>query len=156
MLDRDLAQIYGVSTKRLNEQVRRNRDRFPEDFMFRLTHKEVVGLNLQAARRGRGGRRHLPSAFTEHGAVMLASVLSTPFAVQASIAIARAFIRLRKALASNKELAEKFAELESRIEGHDEEIHTLFKAIRGLMAGPEPRPRPAIGFRPQTDEPSTG
>ena len=148
MLDRDLARIYGVSTKRLNEQVRRNRDRFPEDFIIRLTDVEVGELDLQQRHSGRGGRRHRPNAFTEHGAVMLASVLNTPFAVQAGIAIARAFIRLRRTLAGNKELSDKLLELECRIEGHDGEIRALFETIRDLMAGPEPGSKSSIGFRP--------
>ncbi|MFA6316726.1 MAG: ORF6N domain-containing protein [Elusimicrobiota bacterium] len=156
MLDRDLARIYGVSTKRLNEAVRRNRDRFPEDFMFQLTEKEVKVLDLRETRGGPGGRRYLPHAFTEHGAVMLAGVLSTPFAVQASIAIARAFIRLREVLSGNKELAGKLAELERRIEGHDGEIQGRFSAIRSLMNPPDDSPKKVIGFHPSHGDPAEG
>lgn len=121
MLDSDLADLYQVSTKRLNEQVRRNRERFPKDFMFQWTPRETAALRSQFAtsNRQRGGRRYRPYAFTEHGAVMLASVLNSPVAVQASIRVVRAFVRLREDLATHKELAGKLTELERRIETHD-------------------------------------
>jgi hypothetical protein len=147
MLDSDLAELYQVSTKRLNEQVKRNRHRFPTDFMFQVTPEEVQNLRSQIATssRGHGGRRYLPFAFTEHGAVMLASVLNSPVAVEASIQVVRVFIRLREVLATHKELARKLAELERQVETHDENITALFEAIHQLMKPPE-RPRKQIGF----------
>lgn len=148
MLDADLASLYQVTTKRLNEQVRRNRDRFPEDFMFQLTVDEVNSLrsHIATSNMGRGGRRTLPYAFTEHGAVMLASVLNSPVAVEASIQVVRAFVRLREILATHKELANKLVELEARIEAHDKGITALFEAIRQLMEPPD-TPQRRIGFR---------
>ncbi|HET6992393.1 MAG TPA: ORF6N domain-containing protein, partial [Bacteroidia bacterium] len=109
MIDEDLARIYGVTTKRLNEQVKRNLDRFPKDFMFQLTEKEIISLRSQFAtsNEGKGGRRYAPYVFTEHGAVMLASVLNSPVAIKASIQVVKAFVRLREMLIANKELAEK-------------------------------------------------
>lgn len=148
MLDSDLAKLYGVSTKRLNEKVKRNRDRFPEDFMFQLNPAEAEVLRSQFAtsKTGRGGRRYLSFAFTEHGAIMLAAVLSTLRAIEVSVLVVRAFVKLREMLANHKELAVKLAELERKIETHDESIRTLFQAIRELMAQPEP-PRKRIGFQ---------
>ena len=148
MLDADLAQLYGVSTKRLNEQVRRNRDRFPEDFMFQLNPAEAGVLRSQFAtsKTGRGGRRYLPFAFTEHGAIMLAAVLNTPRAIEVSVFVVRAFVKLREMLASHKELAVKVAELERKIGSHDEAIRSLLSAIRHLMIEPA-SPRKQIGFQ---------
>jgi len=148
MLDADLAKLYGVSTKRLNEQVKRNRDRFPEDFMFQLNSTEANNLRSQIAtsKEGRGGRRYLPFAFTEHGAIMLASVLNTPRAIKVTVFVVRAFIRLREILATHRSLANKLAELEGKIETHDEAIKSLLLAIRQLMAAPE-RPPKKIGFQ---------
>ena len=145
MLDSALAEVYGVSTRRLNEQVRRNRDRFPEDFMFQLNQDEFNDLKSQFATSssGWGGRRKLPYAFTEHGAVMLASVLNSPVAVQASIQVVRAFIRLRQLLASNEDLARKLAALERK---YDKQFQVVFEAIRQLMT-PPPTKRRSIGFR---------
>jgi len=146
MLDSDLAEIYGVTTRRLNEQVRRNRDRFPADFAFQLTRQEVANLMSQTATSSSyGGRRKLPRVFTEHGAIMLASVLNSPVAVQASVHVVRAFVRLRQLLVSNRELAQRLAELERKLEGHDDAIRNLFEAIRQLLASPQP-PRKQIGF----------
>ena len=147
MLDTDLASLYGVSTKRLNEQVKRNGERFPEDFMFRLSAEETEGLRSQFATSndGRGGRRYRPYAFTEHGAVMLASVLNSKIAVEASLRVVRAFVRLRQTLATHRELATKLAELEARIEAHDDNITAVFEAIRQLME-PVEKPRKRIGF----------
>ncbi len=157
MLDADLARIYGVTTTRLNQQVRRNLDRFPEDFMFQLTRDEFKNLMLQIATSssGYGGRRKLPSVFTEHGAIMLASVLNSPVAVRASLQVVRAFVRLRELLASNTELARKLAELEQRVEGHDEHIRSLFEAIRRLMA-PAKTERGRIGFQVRERRPRYG
>ena len=147
MLDSDLAQIYGTSTTRLNQQFKRNLERFPADFAFQLTRQELGDLMLQAAtsKRSRGGRRKLPRVFTEHGAIMLATVLNTPVAVRASVQVVRAFVRLREMLASNRELAQKLAELEHKLEGHDTAIRNLFEAIRQLLSPSEP-PRKQIGF----------
>ena len=147
MLDSDLAAIYGVLTKRLNQQVNRNKKRFPSDFMFQLTTQETKSLRLQIAtsNKGRGGRRYRPLVFTEYGAVMLSSVLNTDTAIDASVKIARAFVKLREMIASHKELTAKLAELERKVEGHDEHIHSLFEAIHQLMEPPE-KPKRIKGF----------
>jgi hypothetical protein len=144
MLDTDLAKLYATSTKRLNEQVKRNRDRFPCDFMFQLTQEEWDCLRSQIAtsKPGRGGRRVPPYAFSEHGVVMAANVLNSPRAVQASIQVVRAFIRLRELLASHKELARRLDALEQKYDG---QFKVVFDAIRKLMSPPEPRV-PRIGF----------
>ncbi|MFH2203513.1 MAG: ORF6N domain-containing protein [Elusimicrobiota bacterium] len=149
MLDEDLADIYGVSTKRLNQQAGRNSARFPSDFRFQLYANEVQSLRLQFAtsKIGRGGRRYRPYVFTEHGAVMLASVLNTPIAVRASVQIARAFVRLRRIIGAHKELARKLKDLEKRVGNHDEKIGLLFDAIRDLMEPGDEPPR-RIGFKP--------
>ncbi len=145
MLDSDLAALYGVTTARLNEQVKRNLPRFPPDFMFALTRNELTNLISQFATSSsrHGGRHKLPNAFTEHGAVMLASVLNSPIAVAASIQVVRAFVQLRGVLASTKELAHRLDELESR---YDAKFRVVFQAIRELMEPPPP-PRKQIGFR---------
>ncbi|GAB4326060.1 MAG: hypothetical protein Kow0074_20210 [Candidatus Zixiibacteriota bacterium] len=149
MLDSDLATLYGVTTKRLNEQVKRNLDRFPPDFMFQLTEDEADTLRSQSAtsKRGRGGRRYLPYVFTEHGAVMLASVLNSPRAIETSIFVVKAFVRMREVISEHKELAAKIAELERRVGGHDESIRSLLTAIRQLMAPPAAPSKRRIGFR---------
>ncbi len=149
MLDEDLADIYCVSTKRLNEQVRRNTGRFPADFLFRLTAAEVVNLRSQFAtsRSGWGGRRYMPLAFTEHGAVMLAAVLNSPRAVQASVAIARAFVRLRRLAFGRRELTVRLKELERHVGMHDGEIKDLFDALGAMIAGPKTSDK-RIGFQP--------
>src|SRR5262245_17325132 len=156
MLDSDLARIYGVTTIRLNEQFKRNRERFPEDFAFELTRQEFVHLISQIAisKSRRGGRRKLPWVFTEHGAIMLASVLSSPVAVQASVRVVRAFLYLREQLAVNKELAHKLAELEGRVGQHDHAIRELFEAIRQLIEPPAvEQPRREIGFHVREQAP---
>jgi phage regulator Rha-like protein len=157
MLDSDLAKLYGVSTKRLNEQVKRNRDRFPEDFMFQLNPAESEGLRSQFAtsKKERGGRRYLPFAFTEHGAIMLAAVLSTSRAIEASVFVVRAFVRLREILATHRSLANKLAELERMIETHDEAIRSLVSAIRQLMAPPAAGQK-KIGFQVREKRASYG
>lgn len=145
MLDVDLAELYGVSTKRLNEQVRRNRERFPGDFMFQLTadEKDKVVANCDHLSRLRFSS-FLPYAFTEHGAVMLASIINSPVAVEVSVQVVRAFIRLRKILDSNMELSRRLDELERKF---DSQFRVVFEAIRQLMAPPpEPPPRRKIGF----------
>jgi hypothetical protein len=136
ILDVDIAQLYGVPVKRLNEQVKRNRERFPSDFMFQLTEGEHSALNLQFAtsKKGRGGRRYAPYAFTEHGAIMAATVLNSERAVQMSVFVVRAFVRLREMLATNRRLA------------HDSTIQELIEAIKELMT-PEELLRRCIGFQ---------
>jgi hypothetical protein len=147
ILDTDLARLYGVTTKRLNEQVKRNRRRFPADFMFQFTGEEKAEVvancdHLTKLKFSPG----LPHAFTEHGAVMLASVLNSGMAIKASLYVVRAFVRLWAMLTAHKELDKKLAELERRLESHDEHIQSLFEAIRQLMT-PDPPSRPRIGFR---------
>ncbi len=147
MFDSDLAAIYGVTTKRLNEQVRRNISRFPEDFAFQLTAEELTNLRSQIATSSfHGGRRYRPWVFTEHGAIMLASVLNSDIAVQASVRVVRAFVRLREMVAANAQLAAKFEELERRLDSHDEAIVDLFAALKQLLEPPEPPKRREIGF----------
>ena len=174
ILDSDLAKIYGVTTKRLNEQVSRNRERFPADFMFRLTAGEWQDLKLQTATsnrsqtasgsepnlksqiatsRSHGGRRKLPYAFTEHGAVMAANVLNSERAVAMSVYVVRAFVKLREVLASSDELAKKLDALERKLTGrldtHEKAIIELFTQIRRLLKPPPPQPEPKrrrIGF----------
>ena len=144
MLDADLAELYRVPTKSLNLAVKRNADRFPEDFMFQLTDDDVAGLrfHFETSKRGRGGRRYAPYAFTEQGVAMLSSVLRSARAVQVNIAIMRTFVRLREMLLSNAELARKLAALENK---YDAQFKVVFDAIRELMLPPDP-PRRKIGF----------
>jgi hypothetical protein len=151
LLDSDLAVLYGVTTARLNQQVRRNIERFPEDFMFELTAPEFSALMLQSAtsKPGRGGRRKLPLAFTEHGAIMAATLLNSSRAVEMSIYVVRAFVQLREMLSSNKDLAKRLDELEvsitRKLSTHDQAITGILKTIRELMQPPETNKRP-IGF----------
>ena len=148
MLDADLAALYGVETRRLNEQVNRNRERFPEDFMFQLTGEEFANLMSQNATSSWGGRRKLPYAFTEHGAIMAASVLNSPRAIEISVHVVRAFVHMRELLSSHKELAQKLAQLESKVGAHDKAIAEIINTIRQLMAPEEPKKRRPIGFAP--------
>ena len=152
LLDAELAALYGVTTKRLNEQVKRNAARFPEDFIFRLTPTETVALNR--SQNATGSQKHrdprfAPYAFTEHGAIMAATILNSPRAVEMSVYVVRAFVQLREMLASNRELARRFAQLETRLDKkltiHDEAIAAILAAIRQLMHPPVPKRRP-IGF----------
>jgi hypothetical protein len=151
LLDADLAALYGVSTARLNQQVRRNWRRFPGDFLFELAPQEYVALMLQIAtsKVGRGGRRKPPLVFTEHGAIMVAAILNSPHAVEMSVYVVRAFVKLRKLLGSNKELARRFAQLEARLgkrlAAHDTAIAEILSAIRQLM-NPSIQKRRGIGF----------
>ena len=146
LLDSDLARLYGVTTGNLNKAVNRNRERFPKDFVFQLTAEEAQNLIFQIGRsKGRGGRRHLPYAFTEQGVAMLSSVLQSERAVKINIAIMRAFVKLREMLETNRELARKFLELEQRVGKHDEEITAILEAIRQLIAPPK-KARREIGF----------
>jgi len=139
LLDRDLAAIYGVATRRLNEQVRRNRARFPDDFVFQLTKSELDQWKSQIATSNpaaRMGLRKKPLAFTEHGAIMAATVLNSPRAVEVSVYVVRAFLKLRQLALGHKELAAKLADLERRVGGHDDAIRELIAAMRQLMAPP--------------------
>jgi hypothetical protein len=147
MIDADLAQLYGVTTKRLNEQVKRNRERFPDDFMFQLTTEEKAKVVANCDHlRPLKYSSNLPYAFTEHGAIMLAAVLNSPVAIEASLYVVRAFVQLRKLLRTHKELEFKLNELERKIALHDSDIHAIVEAIRELMAPPE-KPKREIGFR---------
>jgi len=145
MLDRDLAELYGVETRVLNQAVRRNINRFPEDFMFSLTRGEILNLSQLVIS---SKIKHAPNVFvfTEQGVAMLSSVLNSERAVRVNIAIMRAFVKLRQILSMNKELAHKLAELERKIEKHDENIQAIFEAIRKLMAPLPLKPKPLIGF----------
>jgi hypothetical protein len=151
LLDRDLAEIYGVSTGRLNEAVKRNAARFPEDFMFQLTEPEAQNLRSQIAISSWGGRRYLPFVFTEYGAIQAANVLRSPRAIEMSLYVVRAFVQLREMLASNKELAQRLDELERKLATHDQAITGILKTIRELMNPPLPKKRP-IGFTANFDE----
>ena len=148
MLDSDLAALYGVETKILVKAVKRNLSRFPPDFLFQLSKEEFARLRFQigTSKKGRGGRRYRPYAFTEHGAIMAASVLNSERAVKVSVYVVRAFVKLREILGAHKQLARKLAELEKRLEGHDEQIAALIEAIRELMAPPPAAARKRIGF----------
>ena len=154
ILDRDLAALYGVPTFRFNEAVKRNRNRFPEDFMFQLTGDEAACLTSQIAmsKSRRGGRRTLPYAFTEHGTVMAANILRSPKAIQMSVFVVRAFIRMRQMLIEQRGLARKLAELEkeltARLDVHETAINEMFTQIKRLLSPPpEPEPRKKrIGF----------
>lgn len=156
LLDTELAALYGVTTKRLNEQVKRNRDRFPEDFLFRLTRDETEAVNRSQIATGSQKHRDPrfpPYAFTEHGAIMAATVVNSPRAVEMSVYIVRAFVKLREMLASNKELVQKLNELERKLQSHDQAIVGILKAIRELMNPPIPKRRP-IGFTADLDQKS--
>jgi hypothetical protein len=149
LLDAELAVLYGVTTRRLNEQVRRNRKRFPDDFLFELTTEEFANLKSRFATSSWGGRRKRPLAFTEHGAVQAATILNSPRAVEMSVYVVRAFVKLREVLSTNRELARRFERLESRLDSklteHDEAIAAILSAIRELMRPRDP-PRRGIGF----------
>jgi len=145
MIDSDLANIYNVETKVLKQSVRRNAHRFPEDFMFELTKEEYDSLRSQSVTLKRGQHtKYLPFVFTEHGSLMLASVLKSDVAVKASLNIVRAFVKLRELLASNKELARKFEELE---QNYDKQFKVIFTAIRQLMQQPEESKRKPLGYK---------
>jgi hypothetical protein len=159
VIDSELADLYGVETRRLNEQVRRNADRFPPDFMFQMTAAEYADLMSQIATSnvGRGGRRKLPLAFTEHGALMAATVLNTSRAVEVSLYVVRAFVQLREVLATHRDLASKLADLERKTEllalKHDSlaqntraQLQQVFDAIRSLMTPAETPRKRSIGF----------
>ncbi len=148
MLDRDLAELYYVETRALNQAVRRNINRFPDDFMFQLSQEEIENWKSQIviSNKERMGLRKRPYAFTEHGVIMLANVLNSPRAAQASIQVVRAFIKLREIFSTHKALASKLHQLERKIEKNDKEINVIFQAIRALMSPPEKKQR-KIGFK---------
>jgi len=146
MLDKDLAKLYGVTTGNLNRAVDRNLDRFPDDFMFRLENEEFKKLIFHFGTSSWGGTRKIPRAFTEQGVAMLSSVLRSKRAILVNIAIMRTFVKLREILSTHKELAHKLSQLERKIEKHEEEIKTIFDAIRQLMSPSVKRWR-QIGFR---------
>lgn len=148
LIDRNLAKLYGTMTKRLNQAVQRNSERFPKDFMFQVSSIErdyliASGKRFQSLKHTRA----LPFAFTEHETIMAASVLNSPRAVEVSVLVVRAFVKLRELLFTHKELAKKFTELEGRLANHDVAIQQLLLAIRQLMHEPAPPPKPKIGFR---------
>ncbi len=149
MLDRDLAELYGIATFNLNKAVKRNRRRFPADFMFQLTPDEAEALRFQIgiSKPGRGGRRYLPYVFTEQGVAMLSSVLHSERAIEVNIAIMRAFVKLRQILGTDKEFARKLEDLERRLGQHDKKFQIVFEAIHQLMMPPpEPEKKGRIGF----------
>ena len=148
ILDADLAEVYGVPTRVLNQAVRRNRARFPEDFAFQLAHEEMVILRSQIviSSSGHGGRRHSAWAFTEHGAIMAASVLSTSQAVEMSVFVVRAFVRLKDLARGHAALAASLAALERKVVGHDADLKAVFAALRAIIEPPKKAGRP-IGFR---------
>jgi len=146
MLGKDLAKLYGVSTKRLNEQVRRNAKRFPSDFMYCLTPQEVVNLRSQFATSSWGGMRYAPYVFTQEGVAMLSSVLNSERAIYVNIQIMRAFVKLRELLLSHKDLAIKLEALERKYAEHDDKIKAIFAAIKQLLKPPKEKPRRVIGF----------
>ena len=152
ILDADLARLYGVPTKRLNEQMKRNAARFPDDFVFQLTAEEIGNLKSQFATSSSwGGRRTRPFAFTEHGAIMAANVVNSAQAIEASIFVVRAFVQLREILSTHRELAVKLDELERKLQKHDGQILGLIEAIRSLMASPPEHPKPPIGYHTEAD-----
>ncbi len=165
ILDADLARLYGVPTKRLNEQVKRNARKFPEDFCFRLTGEEAEAVsasrsqnatlkpgknlrsqNATSSQTSHGGRRFLPYAFTEHGAIQAANVLNSAAAAEMSVHVVRAFIRLRQLVVNHKAIAAKLTEIEARVGAHDEQIAAVIAALRRLTAPDGPRHRRKIGF----------
>jgi len=160
LLDSDLAELYGVPTKALNQAVKRNAERFPEDFMFRLSGPEAEALNRSQPVTGSQKHRDPrfpPNAFTEHGTMMAAMILNSPRAVEMSVYVVRAFVKLRELLSSNRELARRFAQLETRLDKklteHDQQIATILSAIRQLMHPPAPKRR-WIGFTADLEEKS--
>jgi hypothetical protein len=146
MLDRDLADLYGVEVKRLNEQVRRNIEKFPEDFMFKLHYQEEDFLRSQNATAKNPKDRYISKVFTEHGILMLSTVLNSKIATQVSIQIMRAFVKMREWLSANLKIQKKLQELESKYNEQDKEIAVIFEAIKQLMEPPIPENKKKIGF----------
>ena len=155
MLDSDLAELYGVETKRLNEQVKRNIDRFPEDFMFQLTEPEFENLKSQIATSSWGGRRTLPYAFTEHGVLMLSSVLNSDLAIKVNIQIMRVYTKVRNMLSTHKDLLLKFEQLETKLAVHNDKIMLIFEYLKQFEDAKqqelEQKERPKIGFKTTKD-----
>ena len=151
MLDDDLAELYQVETRRLNEQVKRNVDRFPEDFMFQLTESEWENLKSQNATSSWGGRRKMPYAFTEHGVLMLSSVLNSDRAIQVNIQIMRIYAKLREMLMTNKDILLKLEKLERRVIKHDQDIKVVFGYLRELL-NPKTEPQRQIGFKRKEED----
>ena len=148
MLDSDLAELYGVPTRRLNEQVKRNQDRFPDDFMFALTTGEWQDLKSQnATSKSWGGRRKLPNVFTEHGVLMLSSVLNSEQAIKTNIQIMRIYTKMRQMLIAHQDLLLKFNELEAKVSKHDQSISQIFAYLKQLLQE-QSKPRESIGFKP--------
>ena len=151
MLDRDLAELYGVETKRLNEQVKRNIDRFPEDFMFQLTESEFENLKSQIATSSWGGRRTLPYAFTEHGVLMLSSVLNSDLAIKVNIQIMRVYTKVRNMLSTHKDLLLKFEQFETKLTDHNDKIMLIFEYLKQFEEAKqqelEQKERPRIGYK---------
>ena len=149
ILDSDLAELYDVQTRVLNQAVNRNIDRFPPDFMFQLTKDEFDNLKSQFVTSSStwGGRRKLPYAFTEHGAIMAASVLNSERAIQASVFVVRAFVKMRQLLAPYKEIAKRIEQIERKLQTHDKHIIAIVQAMKLLMPPPEPKPKEPFGFR---------
>jgi len=146
MLDRDLAEMYGVDTRQLTRQVRRNVSRFPDDFMFYLSLDEIKDLKCHFGTSSWGGTRKPAMVFTEQGVAMLSSVLNSERAVQVNIAIMRVFVRIKEIVTKHKELAQRLEQLEQRMERKDEEVQAIFQAIRDLMAPSPAKRKPRIGF----------
>ena len=152
MLDRDLAEMYGVEPRRLREQVKRNAERLPANFMFQLTENEVdsmVSQNATPSRQHLGG--HLPYAFTEHGVLMLANILRSKTAIQVSVRIIEIFVKMREMLSTHKEVLLKLEQLERKVEGHDGDIQVIFDYLKQLINPPQ-EPRPRIGFRRKDEQ----
>ncbi len=147
MLDKDLARLYGVTTKQLTQQVRRNIFRFPDDFMFQLSSQEFESLRSQFVTSNRGGRRYQPYVFTENGVAMLSSVLKSRTAVAVNIQIMRTFTRLHELLVAHKDLALKIENLERESRDHGRKIQAILQAIKELLSTPSEKPKPPIGFR---------
>jgi phage regulator Rha-like protein len=151
VLDSEVARLYGVATKALNQAVRRNRARFPEDFSFQLTVEEVAALRSQiVTAKGRGGRRTLPRVFTEHGALMAASILNSPKAVQMSIYLVRAFVEMREAMLTSSAILKRLAEIDRRLVEHDSVLREIIQRLQPLLDAPDPddEEKPKIGFHP--------
>lgn len=147
MIDADLARLYGISTKRLNEQVKRNKTRFPDAFMFQLTKAELEPVANCDRLKNLKHSSSLPHAFTEHGALMLANVLSSPTAIEASIAIVKAFVKLREALNTNEEFKIKFEQIERKFADHDQKLKVVFDAIRQIMAPKQNPKKKPLGIK---------
>ena len=156
ILDADLAAIYGVPTKRLNEQVKRNKDRFPADFVFRLTSEEARGIDAprsQIATLKKGQNiKHLPYAFTEHGAIMVASVLNSPEAVKMSVFVVRAFVQMREQLAANTAILKRLAEIDKTLLEQDRSLGNIWQQIQPLLTPPRAQPKRRIGFHSDEEQ----